>query len=203
MSESVRDRASCVAFVSALQREFEAPSPHGPCANGWKSGPVDACLEASAARTEDVSQLTDERQAWFHKSPAWQTFARFLYMGRICEWRPSTPTNFIDIDGVQWVTAVFGYAPGDYALCRVGSWMQGIAASLEGRAFRVAGKEFLLEFSAKSFDAVKAVGAAVLERLEAVTDAFYEYPDPLEVLLVAYASRHASDFVGTLAGEAS
>lgn len=94
MVECVSDRASFIAFVRALcedrrdedRRERGAPSnPLGSGANGWENSTVtvNAFLEASAAWADDVSKLTDERQAWFPEAPSWQAFARFLYMGTV------------------------------------------------------------------------------------------------------------------------
>lgn len=94
MLEEVRDRASFLDFVRALETDRRAEvvleqaapsSPYGPGAKGWENGTIEDFLESAVAWADDIQRTGDERADWFPEAPSWAAFARFLYLGKIYE----------------------------------------------------------------------------------------------------------------------
>jgi len=100
--DAVHDKASFLEFIRALvddrrvEAEEEAKDPSGPWGgspNGWANATIDSFLDAAVAWAEPESGLDSAgssvapRRApdWFPEDPSWQSFARFLYAGKIYE----------------------------------------------------------------------------------------------------------------------
>ena len=86
----VSDRDSFFAFVHALiadlqdetvKEQMQPSSPWGPGANGWENGAIEAFLDAALAWAKSTG--IGETQGL--PIPSWQSFARFLYAGKIYE----------------------------------------------------------------------------------------------------------------------
>ncbi|MFN8480117.1 MAG: hypothetical protein U0074_20035 [Kouleothrix sp.] len=74
----VSDQRSFIAFVRMLQAERADPQTRAE----WENETIEAYLEAAAAWAEDAPmQLPPTTDA----AAIWQTFARFLYCGKIYE----------------------------------------------------------------------------------------------------------------------
>ncbi len=89
--DSVSDAASFLAFarlltedrIDEVQKEAASPShPHGPDANGWENGTIEAFLEAAIAWAEATD--VGLSQGLTPDNP-WKRFAVFLYCGKIYE----------------------------------------------------------------------------------------------------------------------
>ena len=86
----VTDRESFLAFARALAHdraeevatEAHAPSPpYGPGVNGWENGTIGTFLEAAIAWAEAMT----DREGGVTSAPSWESFARFLYAGKVYE----------------------------------------------------------------------------------------------------------------------
>ena len=87
--KTVEDKESFLKFVKALiaDREDEVKqekeglgSSYQSGANGWENGTIESFLEASVACTEDHGDETI-----LSEKASWQSFAQFLYVGKIYE----------------------------------------------------------------------------------------------------------------------
>lgn len=86
--ERVEDKESFLTFVKAvikdredeIKNEKKRSSIYGPGANGWENGTIETYLEASVACTEDHGDETI-----LSEKASWQSFARFLYVGKSYE----------------------------------------------------------------------------------------------------------------------
>jgi hypothetical protein len=83
--DAVHDRESFLTFVAALEADRRAAvaaekqnpsSAYGPDAGGWQHVTIEDFLEAARAWAEDAGLPAE---------PSWQTFAAFLYCGKIYE----------------------------------------------------------------------------------------------------------------------
>lgn len=79
--ERVHDRDSFLAFVNLLRLDLvdeniRESSPHGPEANRWQNGSIEAFLEAMLAWGSSYP---------IGEEPTWQNFARLLFAGRSYE----------------------------------------------------------------------------------------------------------------------
>ena len=88
--ERVNDRESFLAFARALARDradevrregIEPSSRYEPGWNGWENGSIEAFLDAAIGWTED----TIGTEMGLPVEPAWRSFARFLYAGKLYE----------------------------------------------------------------------------------------------------------------------
>jgi hypothetical protein len=85
--DEVKDRASFLAFVKALEQDrreevakekLSPISPYGPGANGWENGTIEDYLDACVACAEDW----EDRPGGLPETASWATFAKFLYCGK-------------------------------------------------------------------------------------------------------------------------
>jgi hypothetical protein len=88
--DAVYDRESFLVFVRALiadrrasiAAELESPSsPYGADAGGWENITIESFLFAALRWAESAGNL----QNFWPAEPSWQSFARFLYMGKVYE----------------------------------------------------------------------------------------------------------------------
>ncbi len=79
--QQVKDRETFKAFITALikdrldsikQEKINPSSPYGPDANGWENITIEAFFEAALAHGAPIE-------------PSWESFAEFLYCGKIYE----------------------------------------------------------------------------------------------------------------------
>ncbi|HEV8579410.1 MAG TPA: diguanylate cyclase [Thermoanaerobaculia bacterium] len=67
-----------------------------------------------------------------------------------------------DVDGMIWVNDQRGHLEGDSVLARVGRWLESRARQVQGKAFRIAGDEFLLLLPGHSVDHALALAREVV-----------------------------------------
>ena len=59
---------------------------------------------------------------------------------------------FLDIDGFRFLNGSHGHLAGDEVLSGLGAWLKRESEGLRGRAFRVAGEEFILLLPGRTLD---------------------------------------------------
>jgi hypothetical protein len=85
--DNVVDRESFLGFVRALvadrieKAKDEAKYPYGGQEGGWENSTIESYLEAALAWAVDSRHLP----TGLARTPSWQAFATFLYVGKIYE----------------------------------------------------------------------------------------------------------------------
>jgi len=85
--------------------------------------------------------------------------------GRVAH--PGPSAILFDIVGMTWINQAEGNRGGDAQLARLGSWLAGAAARYGGRAFRVAGEEFLFVLPSLSLEEARAAAGEVVAEVAA------------------------------------
>jgi hypothetical protein len=89
--DAVCDEETFIAFVSALAKDradevakekMQPSSPHGPGANGWENGTIEAFLDSAA---EWAATSKNGLQSYQKPANPWKRCAEIIYMGKIYE----------------------------------------------------------------------------------------------------------------------
>jgi hypothetical protein len=89
--DAVCDEKTFIAFVSALAKDradevakenMLPSSPHGPGANGWENGTIEAFLDSAA---EWAARSINGLRSYSHPTNPWKRCAEIIYMGKIYE----------------------------------------------------------------------------------------------------------------------